>query len=131
MKKRKICVITGSRADYGFLRGLMKKIQEDLELDLQVIVTGSHLSEAFGLTGRIIEADGFLITDQLEILNGEDTPAGVTRSLGRAVIGFADIFERRRPDWIVLLGDRYEILAASQAALFARIPVAHIAGGDV
>lgn len=131
MKKQKICVITGSRADYSYLRGLMKQITEDPELELQVITTGSHLSEAFGLTGHVIEADGFPITAQVDILSGEDTPAGVTRALGRAVLGFADAFERLKPEWVLLLGDRYEILAAAQSALIARIPVAHIAGGDV
>jgi UDP-hydrolysing UDP-N-acetyl-D-glucosamine 2-epimerase len=131
MPERKICVVTGSRADYGLLYWLMKSIQKDPELELQLAVTGMHLSPEFGLTYRIIEEDGFQIAAKVEMLVSSDTPSGVAKSIGLGVIGFADAFERLRPDITVLLGDRFEILAAAQAALVARIPLAHIAGGDV
>src|SRR5437879_1294967 len=131
MAKRKICVVTGSRADYGFLYWIMKGIQEDPDLVLQVAVTGMHLSSEFGLTSRAIEADGFPISARVDSLLPGDTPAAITKSIGRGVIGFADAFEQLQPDLAVLLGDRFEILAAAQAALVAKIPVAHIAGGDV
>lgn len=131
MPERKICVVTGSRADYGLLYWLMKGIQEDPELELQLAVTGMHLSPEFGLTYRVIEEDGFEIAAKIETLVSSDTPTGIAKSIGLGVIGFADVFERLRPDITVLLGDRFEILAAAQAALVARIPLAHIAGGDV
>jgi UDP-N-acetylglucosamine 2-epimerase (non-hydrolysing)/GDP/UDP-N,N'-diacetylbacillosamine 2-epimerase (hydrolysing) len=131
MAKRKICVVTGSRADYGLLYWVMKDIQEDSDLVLRVAVTGMHLSPEFGLTSRIIEADGFPVSARVDSLLSGDTPAVITKSIGRGVIGFADAFERLQPDLVVLLGDRFEILAAAQAALVAKIPIAHIAGGDV
>lgn len=131
MPERKICVVTGSRADYGLLYWLMKEIQGDPALRLQVVATGMHLSPEFGLTHRTIEADGFPIDAKVEMLLSSDTPAGVTKSLGLGVIGFADALERLKPDILVLLGDRFEILAAAQAALIAKVPIAHIAGGDV
>ena len=131
MAKRKICVVTGSRADYGLLYWLMKEIQFDPGLQLQVAATGMHLSPEFGLTYKAIEADGFPIDARVEMLLSSDTPAGVAKSIGLGVIGFADALERLRPDILVLPGDRFEIFAAAQAALVANIPVAHIAGGDV
>ncbi len=131
MKKRTICVVTGTRADYGLLYLLMREIQSDHDLRLQVVATGMHLSPEFGLTYRIIEEDGFNINAKVEMLLSSDTSVAITKSIGLAVIGFADAFDRLAPDVIVLLGDRFEILAAAQAALVARIPVAHIAGGDV
>jgi UDP-hydrolysing UDP-N-acetyl-D-glucosamine 2-epimerase len=131
MPKRTICVVTGSRADYGLLYWVMKGIQEDPGLTLQVAVTGMHLSPEFGLTSQVIEADGFPISARVDSRLCGDTSAAITKSLGHSVIGFADAFEQLRPDFVVLLGDRFEILAAAQAALVARIPVAHIAGGDV
>jgi UDP-hydrolysing UDP-N-acetyl-D-glucosamine 2-epimerase len=131
MVKRKICVVTGSRAEYGLLYWLMKEIQGDSDLQLQVIVTGMHLSPEFGLTYKLIEADGFDIDAKVEMLLSSDTPVGIAKSMGLGLTGFADTLDRLRPDILVLLGDRYEILAAAQAALVARIPIAHIAGGDV
>lgn len=128
---RKICVVTGTRAEYGLLYWLMKGIQADDELALQIVVTGMHLSPEFGLTYKVIESDGFAIDAKVEMLLSSDTPIGITKSIGLGVIGFADAIDRLKPDILVLLGDRYEILAAAQAALIARIPVAHIAGGDV
>lgn len=130
MRKRKICVVTGTRAEYGLLNWLMKEIQEDPALDLQIIVTGMHLSPEFGLTYKKIEEDGFAITEKVEMLLSSDTPAGVTKSVGLGVIGFAAALERLKPDIMVVLGDRFEIFAAVQAALIARIPVAHIHGGE-
>jgi len=130
MAKRKICVVTGTRAEYGLLYWLMKEIKNDSELELQVVATGMHLSPEFGLTYEVIEADGFIIDAKVEMLLSSDTPVGITKSIGLATIGFADALDRIRPDLLVLLGDRFEMLAAAQAALVARIPVAHLCGGD-
>jgi len=127
---RKICVVTGTRAEYGLLYWLMKEIQTDADLELQIIVTGMHLSPEFGLTYRTIEEDGFTIDAKVEMLLSSDTPVGVAKSIGLGVIGFAEALDRLQPDIMVVLGDRYEILAAVQAALVARIPVAHIHGGE-
>ena len=127
---RKICVVTGTRAEYGLLYWLMKEIQEDADLRLQLIVTGMHLSPEFGLTYKTIEEDGFIIDAKVEMLLSSDTPVGIAKSIGLGVIGFADTLDRLKPDVMVVLGDRYEILAAAQAALVARVPVAHIHGGE-
>jgi len=128
---RKICVITGSRAEYGLLSGLMKAIHEDAELQLQVIATNMHLSPEFGLTYREIEKDGFTIDKKVEMLLSSDTPNATAKSVGLGTIGFADAYEDLRPDMIVVLGDRYEILAAVSTALFYKIPVAHLHGGEI
>lgn len=127
---RKVCVVTGTRAEYGLLYWLMKEIEQDAELKLQVVATGMHLSPEFGLTYRAIEADGFRIDAKVEMLLSSDTPVGIAKSIGLGVIGFADALQLLAPDLVVLLGDRYEILAAAQAALAARIPVAHLHGGE-
>src|SRR6185369_7739587 len=127
---RKICVVTGTRAEYGLFYWLMKEIQADTDLQLQIIVTGMHLSPEFGLTYRTIEEDSFTIDAKVEMLLSSDTPVGIAKSIGLGVIGFADALEHLRPDVMVVLGDRYEILAATQAALVASIPVAHIHGGE-
>jgi len=128
---RKICVVTGSRAEYGLLSGLMAAIKADKDLKLQVIATNMHLSPEFGLTYREIEKDGFTINKKVEMLLSSDTSNGTTKSVGLGVIGFADAYEDLKPDIIVVLGDRYEILAAVSAALFYKIPVAHIHGGEI
>lgn len=128
---RRVCVVTGTRAEYGLLYWLMQEIQADADLQLQVVATGMHLSPEFGLTYRAIEADGFSIDAKVETLISSDTPVGIAKSIGLGVIGFADALDRLKPDIMVVLGDRYEILAAVQAALVARIPVAHIHGGEV
>ena len=130
MPKRKICIVTGTRAEYGLLYCLMKEIQADPELELQIIATGMHLAPEFGLTYKVIEADGFVIDFKVEMLLASDTVVGITKSIGLGVIGFADALETLKPDLLVLLGDRFEILAAAQAALVARLPIAHLFGGD-
>lgn len=130
MKQRRIAVVTGTRAEYGLLYWFMKGLQQDPDFDLQIIVTGAHLSPVHGLTYRSIEQDGFHIDWKVDMLLASGTDSGVTRSLGLATIGFAEALEQLRPDLLILLGDRYEMLAAAQAALIATIPVAHIAGGD-
>lgn len=128
---KKICVVTGTRSEYGLLVRLMRLIQQDEELELQVIATNMHLSPAFGLTCREIENDGFHIDRKVEMLLSADTRTATVKSLGVELLGLADAYEALRPDLIVLLGDRYEILGAASAALLMRIPVAHISGGDV
>ena len=127
---RKIAIVTGTRAEYGLLYWLMREIQSDADLDLQLLVTGAHLSPEFGLTWRKIEEDGFAIDAKVEMLLSSDTPVAVAKSLGLGVIGFADALDRLKPDILVVLGDRYEILAAVVVATMLRIPVAHIHGGE-
>lgn len=130
MNKRKICIITGSRAEYGLLFWILKELKEFSEVELQIIATGSHLSPEHGLTYRQIEKDGFEISQKLEMQISSNTTVGVTKSVGLAVIGFADAFSNLAPDICVVLGDRYEILAATQAAMLMNIPIAHIHGGE-
>jgi GDP/UDP-N,N'-diacetylbacillosamine 2-epimerase (hydrolysing) len=127
---RKICVVTGTRADYGLLRWVMKGIREAPELELQVIATGMHLSPEFGLTFREIEKDGFRIDRRVETLLSSDTAVGVTKSTGLGVIGFSDALAELQPDVVLVLGDRFEIFAAAIAALIARLPIAHVHGGE-
>lgn len=128
---KKICVVTGTRAEYGLLSNLMKRINDCPELQLQVVATNMHLSPEFGLTYKEIEADGFHIDKKVEMLLSADTPTATTKSLGLGIIGFADAYNDLKPDMIVILGDRYEMLGATSAALLANIPIAHISGGDV
>lgn len=127
---RKICVITGTRAEYGLLRWVMQGIKDDPGLTLQLIATGMHLSPEFGLTYREIEQDGFRIDRKVEMLTSSDTPVGIAKSMGLGMIGFADALNELKPDLIVVLGDRFEIFAAVSAALVACIPVAHLHGGE-
>ncbi|MDA9288021.1 UDP-N-acetylglucosamine 2-epimerase, partial [Amylibacter sp.] len=131
MSKRKICIITGSRADYGLLYWLMKDIEAGSLFELQLVVTGMHLSPEFGMTVNVIEQDGFKIMRRVETLMSSDSAVGITKAVGLGVINFADVFEQLRPDLVLVLGDRFEIFAAAQAALLARLPIAHIGGGDV
>lgn len=127
---RNICVITGTRAEYGLLRWVMQGIQDDPKLTLQIIATGMHLSPEFGLTYQAIEQDGFQIDRKVEMLTSSDTAVGIAKSMGLGLIGFADALNELQPDLIVVLGDRFEIFAAVSAAVVARIPVAHLHGGE-
>jgi UDP-N-acetylglucosamine 2-epimerase (non-hydrolysing)/GDP/UDP-N,N'-diacetylbacillosamine 2-epimerase (hydrolysing) len=128
--KRRICVVTGSRAEYGLLFWLLRELRDAADVQLQLVVTGMHLSPEFGYTARTIEDDGFTVDAKVEMLLSGDSAAAITKSTGLGVIGFADAFERLRPDVLVVLGDRFEILAAAQAAFLARIPIAHLHGGE-
>ena len=128
--KKKACVVTGTRADYGLLRPLIERINNDNELELQLLATGMHLSPEFGLTYKEIEDDGYRIDEKVEILLSSDTPVGISKSMGLAMIGFAEAFERLKPNMVVVLGDRYEMFSAASAAVVARIPIAHIHGGE-
>lgn len=128
---RKICVITGSRAEYGLLSGLMHAIKNDPELELQVIATNMHLSPEFGLTYKCIEEDGFTIDKKVQMLISSDTANATAKSVGLGFMGFADAYEDLKPDLIVVLGDRYEIISAVSTALFYKIPVAHLHGGEI
>ena len=128
---RKICIVTGSRADYGLLYWLMRDLQADAAFELQVVVTGMHLSPEFGSTVRLIEADNFPIAARVETLLSSDSSVGVTKAVGLGVISFSEVFDRLRPDLVMVLGDRFEVFAAAQAAMFARMPIGHIGGGDV
>lgn len=127
---RKICVVTGTRAEFGLLRWLMQEIQHEPALELQVLATGMHLSPEFGLTYREIEQAGFAINAKVEMLLSADTATAVIKSMGLGLISYADAYERLAPDLIVVLGDRFEIFAAAAAALIAGIPVAHLHGGE-
>ncbi|HGY1050168.1 TPA: UDP-N-acetylglucosamine 2-epimerase [Aeromonas salmonicida subsp. pectinolytica] len=126
-----IAVFTGTRAEYGLLYWLMKDIATDPELELRLIVSGTHLSHEFGLTYQQIEQDGFKIDERIEMLLSSDTSVGVVKSMGVALIGLADALARQQPDMLVILGDRFEALAAAQAAMLQRIPVAHLHGGEI
>lgn len=130
-QQRKICVITGTRADYGLLSPLIQKIILQESLDLALIVTAMHLSPEFGLTRDLIIADGVPISAEVDMLLSSDTALAVTKSLGLGLIGMADALNRCEPDLVVLLGDRFEILGAAQAAMIARVPIAHIHGGEI
>ncbi|MDX2482001.1 MAG: UDP-N-acetylglucosamine 2-epimerase, partial [Desulfuromusa sp.] len=130
MTRRKICIVTGTRADYGLLYWLMREVQSDPALRLQIVATGMHLAPEFGLTYKVIEADGFMINAKVEMLLASDTSVGIAKSMGLGVIGFAETLDNLKPDLLVLLGDRFEVLTAAQAALVACIPMAHLSGGD-
>jgi len=127
---RRICVVTGSRADYGLLCSVLREIQQAPDLQLKLMATGMHLSPEYGFTYRQIENDGFRIDAMIEMLLSSDSGVGVAKSMGLGIIGFADAFDRTRPDLLLLLGDRFEILAAAQAALVQKLPIAHLFGGD-
>jgi len=130
MRERRVCVVTGTRAEYGLLFWLMKEIQESDELELQLVVTGMHLAPEFGLTYKQIEQDGFDIDRKVEMLLSSDSAVGISKSMGLGICGFADSFADLKPTIIVVLGDRFEILSAVCAAMVAKIPVAHLHGGE-
>ena len=129
MRKRKICVVTGTRAEYGLLYWLIKEIENDNKLELKIIATGMHLSPEFGLTYKEIEKD-FKIDKKIEILLSSDTSIGLSKTMGLAQISFAEAYDDLKPDIIVVLGDRYEIFSAVSAAMIARIPIVHLHGGE-
>ena len=131
MTRQRICVVTGSRAEYGLLYWVLHDLRADPGVELQIIATGMHMSPEHGMTLREIEADGFAVTRRVEMLLSSDTPGGVAKSVGLGVIGLSDALSALSPDAVLLLGDRFEILAAAQACLIHKIPLAHIAGGDV
>ena len=128
---KKVCIVTGTRAEYGLLKPIIAKVNQSETMELQLVVTGMHLSAEFGLTYREIEEDGFPITAKIEMLLSSDTAAGITKSMGVAFIGFADYFEAHKPDVVILRGDRYEAFTASSAAMIAAVPIAHIHGGEL
>lgn len=128
---KKVCVVTGTRAEFGILSGLMKKIQEHPALELQIIATNMHLSPEYGLTYREIEAAGFKIDKKVHMLLSADTENATAKSVGLGTIGFADAYEDLKPDLLLILGDRYEILAAATAATFYKIPIVHLHGGEL
>ena len=127
---RRICVVTGTRAEYGLLYWILRGIVEDPALELQLAVTGTHLAPAFGLTYRDIESDGFRIAAKVDMQLEDDTELAIAQAMGRAVSGFAEALHRLQADLLLVLGDRYEILAAAQAAMLQRIPIAHVHGGE-
>lgn len=127
---KRICVLTATRAEYGLLKRVICKLRQEDYFDVRVVVTGAHLSPEFGLTYKEIEEDGIAIDEKIEILLSSDSPAAVTKSMGLAMIGFADYLERLKPDLLLVLGDRYETLAVCCAAMNQRIPIAHLYGGE-
>ena len=128
--KRRICVVSGSRADYGLLRWTIDEIQNDPDLDLLLVVTGSHLLLEYGASIREIELDGFVVDHKVDIVDSSDTAHGIAQSIGRGVIGFSAAFSQLTPDVVLLLGDRYEIFSAATAATALHIPIAHCHGGE-
>jgi UDP-N-acetylglucosamine 2-epimerase (non-hydrolysing) len=128
---KKICVVTSARSEYGLLRWLMEEIKNDPFLKLQLVVAGSHLSSEFGYTYREIEKDGFVIDEKIEFLISSNTKKSLAKSMGVCGISIADAFEKLKPDIIVVLGDRYELLPICSTALVMNIPIAHISGGDI
>ncbi len=127
---RKVCVVSSNRADYGLLYWPMRTLQQDEAFELQVVVTGSHLSTEHGMTVNQFAQDGFDVSAQVDLALSQDSAVAVTKAIGTGLIGFADVFADLKPDLLLVLGDRYEMLAAVSAALVARIPVAHLFGGD-
>lgn len=128
---KKVCVVTGTRAEYGLLKPIIDKLNRAQDLELQLVVTGMHLSLEFGLTYKEIEEDGYTITDKVEMLLSSDTNVGITKSMAVALMGFGECFEHLKPDVVIILGDRYEMLMVASAAMVAKIPIAHIHGGEI
>ncbi|EAS44630.1 UDP-N-acetylglucosamine 2-epimerase [Photobacterium profundum] len=128
---KNVAVFTGTRAEYGLLFWLLKDIQNDPQLQLQLLVSGMHLSPEFGETYQQIEKDGFVIDEKIEILLSSDSAVGTAKSMGLGVLGFSDALARLQPDVLVILGDRFEALAAAQTAMIMRIPIVHLHGGEI
>ena len=129
MSKKKICIVTGSRAEYGLLYWLIRAVKEDQDLELQLIVTGMHLSSEFGFTYKEIEKD-FKIDKKIDMHLSLDTSVEISRSMGIAQTSFSEAFNELKPNIVVVLGDRYEIFSAAVSAMISRIPIAHIHGGE-
>lgn len=129
--RQSVCVVTGSRAEYGLLRPLLFQLRDDKEIELRLVVTGSHLSGTFGNTQQEIENDGLKIDTRIAIPLEDDSRTGMAKATGAALSAFSDYFGEKRPNLLVVLGDRYEIFAASAAAAILRIAIAHISGGDI
>ena len=128
---KKICVVTATRAEYGALRQTIQRILSDDKLELCLVVTGTHLSKAYGYTVEEIEKDGFPIEEKIEILQEEDTELDICRTMGKAGILFAEMYNRQRPDMVIVVGDRYELVPICSSAVVFGIPIAHISGGEV
>jgi len=128
--RRRIAIVTGSRAEYGLLYWPIRDLLDAPDFEPLLIVTGMHLSQEFGMTVRDIERDGIPIAARVDMLVSSDTPAGIAKSIALGLIGLSDAIERLRPDAMMVLGDRFEILAAAQAAMVHNVPLVHIAGGD-
>lgn len=128
---RKICIVTATRAEYGLLKPLMELLKGSKEFQLQILATGAHLSSEFGLTYKQIEQDGFFIDEKVEMLLSSDTSNAIAKSMGLGMIGYADAFTRLNPDLLIILGDRYEMLAVAGAATVFKIPIAHLHGGEI
>lgn len=128
---KKVCVVTGTRAEYGILKPLLKKLKSDEKIQLQLVATGMHLSPEFGFTYKLIEEDEYKIDEKVEILLSSDTNVGIAKSMGLALINFSEVFNRLKPDLVVILGDRYEMFAIASTALIENIPIAHIHGGEL
>ena len=130
MKKRKILVVTGTRAEYGLMRWIIQYLNDCPDIEFQLVATGMHLSPEFGLTYKNILDDKFIIHKKVEMLLSSDTPIGLSKSMGLGMISFGEIYEELKPDIVLVLGDRFEIFSAVAAAMVSRIPVAHIHGGE-
>ncbi len=130
MKKR-VCFVTAARSEYGLMRWIIDAVLHDNDFDLQIIVTGAHLSPEQGLTYKYIEEDGYTITEKIPMLLSCNDEIGVVKSMGVCSISLADSFNRLKPDIVVVLGDRYELIPIVSTALLMRIPIAHIGGGDI
>jgi len=127
---KKMCIVTGTRAEYGLLSPLMSRLDSVDDVQLQIIATGAHLSPEYGETYTFIENDGFIIDEKVEILLSSDSAVGVSKTFGLGVMGLAEALVRLKPDMLILLGDRYETLAAAVAASISKIPIAHLHGGE-
>lgn len=127
----KVCFFTGSRAEYGLLKPLIDELLADKYFKLQLIISGMHLSPEFGLTYKEISLKGFEKVEKVELLLSSDTPVGISKAMGLGIISFSEVYQRLKPDLIIGLGDRFELFSAVSAALVARIPVAHIHGGEL
>jgi len=128
--KKNVCIITGTRAEYGLLKPLIDEFINDDFFEVQIIATGMHLSPEFGLTYKDIEKDGLKIDEKIEILLSSDTPIGISKAMGLGMISFSEAYERLKPDLLIGLGDRFELFSGVATAMICRIPVAHLHGGE-